>query len=94
MISFSFSVNLPIELKDIKFVKGTPKIYVRPADSGHVVARNFCGTCRSPVLSDIKVEGNMTMYVKPSKGKRHCADRLALERPLVPPGVCCSFFIH
>lgn len=32
-------------------VSGDLKLYDRPADSGNVVSRGFCGNCASPILS-------------------------------------------
>ena len=32
-------------------IEGTPKCFEKPADSGNIVSRFFCGTCGGPVYS-------------------------------------------
>lgn len=43
--------SVPASAGDLKFLRGTPKIYIKTADSGSRRAQGFCGDCGSPIYS-------------------------------------------
>jgi hypothetical protein len=40
-----FGMSLRMQKADVELIKGQPKCWTRPADSGNLVACYFCGTC-------------------------------------------------
>ena len=38
---------------EFEIVKGTPKEYASPADSGNVITRIFCGDCGTPLFIQV-----------------------------------------
>jgi hypothetical protein len=47
----AYRVTVAASAQDFRLVRGTPKIYVKLADSGNKRAMVFCGDCGSPVYS-------------------------------------------
>jgi hypothetical protein len=47
----AYRVSVPASSANLKFLKGTPKIYVKTAESGNKRAQGFCGSCGSPIYS-------------------------------------------
>jgi len=47
-----FSTVLVVPMAAFKITKGTPRRYAVKGDSGNEVARNFCGTCGTPIYSE------------------------------------------
>ncbi|TNE59011.1 MAG: GFA family protein [Alphaproteobacteria bacterium] len=59
--SFSFIIGVPSS--QLKLSGDTVKEYVTHSDSGNDVVRKFCGTCGSPILSELAAQPTMA-YVK------------------------------
>jgi hypothetical protein len=47
----AYRVSVPAKAGDLRFLKGTPKIYVKTAESGRQRAQGFCGTCGTPIYA-------------------------------------------
>lgn len=47
----AYRVSAPASGGNLKFLKGTPKIYVKVAESGNRRAQGFCAGCGSPIYS-------------------------------------------
>jgi hypothetical protein len=47
----AYRVSVPAKADDLRFLKGTPKIYVKTAESGRQRAQGFCGTCGTPIYA-------------------------------------------
>lgn len=45
----AFRVTLPVSPEKFRLVKGSPKIYIKVADSGSRRGHAFCGDCGAPV---------------------------------------------
>jgi len=43
--------SVPARVEDFRLLRGTPKIYVKTAESGNRRAQAFCGDCGSPLYS-------------------------------------------
>ena len=46
-----FRASVPASAGDFHLLRGTPKIYVKIADSGAKRAQAFCGDCGSPIYA-------------------------------------------
>jgi hypothetical protein len=46
-----FRASVPVKSEDLTFLRGTPKVYVKIAESGNKRAQGFCGDCGSPFYS-------------------------------------------
>lgn len=46
-----FRVSVPAESEDFKLLSGSPKVYVKTADSGNKRVQAFCGDCGAPIYS-------------------------------------------
>ncbi len=46
-----FRASVPARVEDFHLLKGTPKIYVKTAESGNRRAQAFCGDCGSSLYS-------------------------------------------
>ncbi|HVZ27452.1 MAG TPA: GFA family protein [Rhizomicrobium sp.] len=46
-----FRASVPAKAEDFRILKGTPKTYVKVADSGNRRAQGFCADCGSPIYS-------------------------------------------
>jgi hypothetical protein len=46
-----FRVSVPAQAADLEFLQGSPKIYVKTAESGNKRAQGFCATCGTPIYS-------------------------------------------
>ncbi len=53
----AFRVNVPTPDSDFHLISGTPKIYVKIAESGRQRAQAFCGDCGSPIYATSVGEG-------------------------------------
>jgi hypothetical protein len=47
----AFRVNVPAPAATFKLTRGTPKIYIKTADSGNKRAHAFCGDCGAPIYA-------------------------------------------
>lgn len=47
----AFRANIPAPAAGFRMLRGTPKVYVKTADSGARRARAFCGDCGGPVYA-------------------------------------------
>jgi hypothetical protein len=47
----AFRASVPAAARAFTITRGTPKIYVKTAESGNRRAQGFCGDCGSPVYS-------------------------------------------
>lgn len=47
----AFRVSAPAPASSLHFKAGTPKTYVKTADSGNRRAQGFCGQCGTPIYS-------------------------------------------
>ncbi len=47
----AFTSLMIIPKADFELLRGEPKFYASPADSGYFLNRGFCATCGSPVLA-------------------------------------------
>ena len=47
----AYRVSVPAKAGDLRFLKVTPKIYVKTAESGRQRAQGFCGTCGTPIYA-------------------------------------------
>lgn len=47
----AFRVSAPAPAASLRFVAGTPKTYVKTAESGNRRAQGFCGRCGTPIYS-------------------------------------------
>jgi hypothetical protein len=45
------SINALLPSSALRFTHGTTRVFSKPADSGNVLNRHFCGDCGSPVYS-------------------------------------------
>ena len=51
----AYRVSAPAKAADFHFIKGTPKVYVKMAESGRPRAQAFCVTCGTPIYaSDVE----------------------------------------
>lgn len=46
-----FRASVPARAEDFRILKGTPKTYVKVAESGNRRAQGFCADCGSPVYA-------------------------------------------
>ena len=46
-----FRASVPARAADFHILRGTPKVYIKTAESGNKRAQGFCGECGSPVFS-------------------------------------------
>jgi hypothetical protein len=53
----AFRVSVPASQENYRITKGTPKVYVKTADSGARRAQAFCGECGSHLYSTSAGEG-------------------------------------
>ena len=51
MTGSAFRVNIPAPATTFKLIRGTPKIYIKTADSGNKRANAFCGDCGAPIYA-------------------------------------------
>lgn len=47
----AYRVSVPATAANLVFLSGTPKIYVKTAESGNRRAQAFCGDCGTPLYS-------------------------------------------
>jgi hypothetical protein len=47
----AFRANIPAPAEHFKLLSGTPKSYVKTAESGNKRRHAFCGTCGTPVFA-------------------------------------------
>lgn len=47
----AYRVSVPAKASELRFLEGTPKIYVKTAESGRQRAQAFCGTCGTPIYA-------------------------------------------
>lgn len=47
----AYRVSVPAKADDLHFLEGTPKIYVKTAESGRKRAQAFCGNCGTPIYA-------------------------------------------
>ncbi|HEX3949087.1 MAG TPA: GFA family protein [Steroidobacteraceae bacterium] len=47
----AYRVSVPASAANLVFLSGTPKIYVKTAESGNRRAQAFCGDCGTPLYS-------------------------------------------
>jgi hypothetical protein len=47
----AFRASVPTNVEDFHLLKGTPKTYVKTAESGNRRIQAFCGDCGSPLYS-------------------------------------------
>jgi hypothetical protein len=47
--------NLLLSKDQFKLVKGTPKVYKTPGESGKMNFRNFCGNCGSCLFGELEI---------------------------------------
>jgi hypothetical protein len=47
----AYRVSVPVPTADFQLLTGTPKVYVKTADSGNKRAHTFCGNCGTPIYS-------------------------------------------
>lgn len=47
----AFRATIRTQPGTFRFVQGTPRIYVKTAESGRPREQSFCGTCGSPIYS-------------------------------------------
>lgn len=57
----AFRVSAPAPAASLRFVTGTPKTYVKTAESGNRRAQAFCGRCGTPIYS-AAADTNPTSY--------------------------------
>jgi len=46
-----FRLTVNAAERDLRFTRGTPKIYRKPADSGRIRLQGFCGDCGSQIFA-------------------------------------------
>ena len=46
-----YRVSVPARASDLHFLNGTPKIYVKTAESGRQRAQGSCGNCGTPIYA-------------------------------------------
>ena len=46
-----YRVSVPAPRESFTLIAGTPRVYVKTADSGNKRVQAFCGTCASPIYS-------------------------------------------
>lgn len=46
-----YRASVPVPSENLTFTRGTPKVYVKTAESGNRRALGFCGECGSPFYS-------------------------------------------
>ncbi len=51
MTGSAFRVNIPAPATTFKLIRGTPKVYIKVADSGNRRAHAFCGDCGGPIYA-------------------------------------------
>ena len=79
----AYRVNVRVRKQDFK-LRGTPKIYVKTADSGTQRAHAFCSECGTPVYST-SVDADPQVY-----GLRVGTARQRTALPPKKQGWCCS----
>ena len=47
----AYRVSVPVSAAKLKLLKGTPKLYVKTAESGNKRAQGFCADCGSPIYA-------------------------------------------
>jgi hypothetical protein len=55
-----FRASVPAKAEDFRVLKGSPKTYVKVAESGNHRAQGFCADCGSPIYST--TAGNAQVY--------------------------------
>lgn len=55
-----FRTNVPAPAETFRITRGTPRLYIKTADSGHKRAHAFCGNCGSPIYASAPM--NPTSY--------------------------------
>jgi hypothetical protein len=51
MTGSAFRVNVPTPATTFKLIHGTPKVYIKVAESGNRRAHAFCGDCGAPIYA-------------------------------------------
>jgi hypothetical protein len=46
-----YRVTLPVPAGNFRMLQGTPRIYVKTAESGNLRAQAFCGDCGTPIYA-------------------------------------------
>jgi hypothetical protein len=46
-----YRVTLPVRAENFHLTRGTPRIYIKTADSGRKRAQAFCGDCGAPIYA-------------------------------------------
>jgi hypothetical protein len=46
-----YRVSIPAPAETFQLLSGTPKIYIKTADSGNKRAQGFCGNCGTPIYA-------------------------------------------
>ena len=59
----AFRASVPAKVEDFHLLRGTPKTYVKTAESGNRRAQVFCGDCGSPLYS-ADAEGAKTYMLR------------------------------
>jgi hypothetical protein len=47
----AFRVSVPAQAASVEFLQGSPKIYIKTAQSGNKRAQAFCANCGTPIYS-------------------------------------------
>ena len=59
----AFNVSVAVEAKSFRILSGTPKGYMKTADSGNELTRHVCGGSGSPIFTSSPTHPDM-VYVK------------------------------
>jgi hypothetical protein len=59
-----YRVSAPTPEENFRILKGTPKIYVKTADSGAQRAQAFCGDCGSPIYATSVGDGPRAIGIR------------------------------
>ena len=59
----AFRVTVPAREENYRITKGTPKVYVKTAESGARRAQAFCATCGTPIYAADPDGGNLSLRI-------------------------------
>lgn len=60
----AFRVSVPAEAKSYRLLSGTPKVYVKTADSGTKRRHSFCPNCGTPVSATADADSPQTYSLR------------------------------
>jgi hypothetical protein len=91
----AFGISVMVRAADLTVVRGTPKSWWRPTDSGNMLECRFCPDCgtrlfhASPARDTVAVKGGSLDVAPDLSGATHIWTARKLAGVVIPPGAPC-----